>query len=121
MKKYLLFAFVVMIAACDVATAPARVVNKTMETNNIIGSYEWFYDSKAQYDSRVSQLQSTKSFLSEESDPSLRRMLMTEFNAQQQSCRDLATRYNANSEKANKSIFKSKGLPETLSITNCEG
>ena len=102
------------------ATAPGRVVNKTLGTDNIISSYEWFYDTNAQFDSRRGQINAHAAPAKAEEDPKERSRLNIELAAMRQSCRDMATKYNANSEKANKSIFKSRGLPETLNINDCE-
>ena len=102
------------------ATAPGRVANKTLGTDNIISSYEWFYDTNAQFDSRRGQIKAHAALAKAEEDPKERSRLNIELAAMRQSCRDMATKYNANSEKANKSIFKSRGLPETLNINDCE-
>jgi len=102
------------------ATAPGRVVNKTLGTDNIISSYEWFYDTNAQFDSRRGQIKAHITLTKAEQDPKERSRLNIELSAMRQSCRDMATKYNANSEKANKSIFKSRGLPETLQLNECE-
>jgi hypothetical protein len=102
------------------ATAPGRVVNKTLGTDNIISSYEWFYDTNAQFDSRRGQIKTHAALVKAEEDPKERARLNIELGAMRQSCRDMATKYNANSEKANKSIFKSRGLPETLQLNDCE-
>jgi hypothetical protein len=103
-----------------VASAPGRVVNKTMETGNIIASYEWFYDTHAQYQSRVGQIKDHAGATKAEADAKERARLSIELSAMRQSCRDLATKYNANSEKANKSIFKSGALPDALPTDACE-
>ena len=103
-----------------VATAPGRVVNKTLGTDNIISSYEWFYDTNAQFDSRRGQIKAHAALTTAEEDAKERARLNIELGAIRQSCRDLATKYNANSEKANKSIFKSHGLPELLKLNDCE-
>ena len=29
------------------ATVPSRVISKTLDTNNVIQTYEWFYDTNA--------------------------------------------------------------------------
>ncbi|MEY4376119.1 MAG: hypothetical protein RJB26_669 [Pseudomonadota bacterium] len=102
------------------ATAPGRVVNKTLGADNIISSYEWFYDTNAQFDSRRGQIKAHAALARAEEDPKERARLNIELGAMRQSCRDMATKYNANSEKANKSIFKSRGLPETLQLNDCE-
>lgn len=103
----------------SVATAPGRVIQKTMQTENIIQSYEWFYDVNAAYTARHNQVVQYKSFMLSETDKTEIYRLRTELAAMQQTCRDLATKYNANSEKMNKSIFKGWALPDTLSHQIC--
>ena len=102
------------------ATAPGRVVNKTLGTDNIITSYEWFFDTNAQFEARRIQVKAHAALASAEQDAKERSRLNIELGAMRQSCRDLATKYNANSQKTNKAIFKSGGLPESLQLTHCE-
>lgn len=102
-----------------VATAPGKVISKTLETDNIIQSYEWFYDVDAAYKARYNQVVQYKQLYQGETDKDEKYRIRTELAAMQQTCRDLATKYNANSEKMNKSIFKGWALPETLSQTAC--
>jgi hypothetical protein len=101
------------------ATAPGRVINKTLETGNIIASYEWFHDTEAQYTTRRLQIVTHKKLIADEANPSEKSRLNIELAAMQQSCRELATKYNANSVKVNKSVFKGTSLPETLSVEAC--
>jgi hypothetical protein len=103
----------------SVATAPGRVVTKTLETNNIIHNYEWFFDVNAQFESRKGQIKAHSKLLAS-ADAKEKSMLNIELGAMQQSCRDLATKYNANSQKMNTSVFKSNNLPFTLSTNECE-
>jgi len=103
-----------------VATAPGRVLTKTLGTDNIIQSYEWFYDVDAAYKARMGQVTEFTSLLSEVDGGEATRVRI-ELGAMRQTCRDLATKYNANSEKMNKAIFKGWSLPETLSMENCNG
>lgn len=102
-----------------VASAPGRVITKTLETDNIIQSYEWFFDVDAAYKARHNQVVQYKDFLKTETDKEEKYRVRTELAAMQQTCRDLATKYNANSEKMNKKIFKGWDLPKTLSYQNC--
>lgn len=104
----------------SVATAPSRVINKTLQTDNIIFNYERFFDVNANFTSRVAQIKQYKEFLATETDPSEKIRLRTEMAAMQQSCRELATKYNADSQKMNRSLFKDKDLPYTLNIAECE-
>jgi hypothetical protein len=103
-----------------VATAPGRVLNRTLGTDNIVSSYEWFFDTNAQFDARRSQIKAHSALVKAEEDSRERSRLNIELGAMQQSCRDMATKYNANSEKMNKSVFKSRGLPESLQLNSCE-
>lgn len=106
--------------AYNAYTAPARVINKTLNTNNIIFNYERFFDINANFKSKVAQIKQYKSLYESEINPAEKNMLRTEMAAMQQSCRDLANSYNADSAKLNKSIFKSNDLPVELNSTECE-
>lgn len=103
-----------------VASAPGRVVNKTLGTDNIITSYEWFYDTNAQITARKGQIRAHQKLAVDETDKREKSRLMLEMSAMQQSCRDMTTKYNANSQKANKSLFKSNSLPESFPDNACE-
>ena len=104
----------------SVATAPSRVINKTLQTDNIIFNYERFFDVNASFTSRSAQVKQYKEFLATETDPREKIRLRTEMAAMQQSCRELATKYNADSQKMNRSVFKDSDLPYTLNIAECE-
>jgi len=123
--------FVVVVVAFKVLLFPAMVVNtaansakgvidKTLDSNNVIHKYEWFHDVNAQRDSRLNQIKAHSGLLSDETDKKERSRLSMELAAMQQSCRDLSTQYNANSEKVNVSIFKGSSLPAILNINDCE-
>ena len=124
------FAVVGMIAigvgifAVNVITQPMRtasgIMNKTLSADNVITNYEWFHNANGQYLSRVNQIKVSKTNMKDETDKPEQQRIRIDLNAQQQSCRDLATRYNANSEKINVSIFKGWSLPSTLDINTCE-
>lgn len=103
-----------------VVTAPSRVVNKTLETNNILTNYELFHDESKQFDARVAQITEQYGFFAKEIDPAERSRLRMEMAAQQQSCRELAADYNANSRKLNRQLFKDRGLPPVLDASRCE-
>ena len=120
-------ALIVLPVACgaysiysSVVTAPARVINKTLETSNILTNYEIFHDESKQFDARVAQVDEHRSFLAAETDPAERTRLRMEMAAQQQSCRELAADYNANSLKLNRQLFKDRGLPPVLDAGRCE-
>jgi hypothetical protein len=102
------------------ATAPGRVINKTLETNNIVFNYERFFDVNANYESRVSQIKEHKALLAETTDPTEKTNLRIELSGMKQSCRELANGYNADSKKLNRGLFKDRNLPYELDVTVCE-
>ena len=108
----------------NIITQPMRtasgIMNKTLSADNVITNYEWFHNANGQYLSRVNQIKVSKTNMKDETDKPEQQRIRIDLNAQQQSCRDLATRYNANSEKINVSIFKGWSLPSTLDINTCE-
>lgn len=104
----------------NVLSAPGRVLNKTIETNNIIFNYELFFDLNSNFDSRVSQVNQYKLLLSNETDKQEKINLRTELAGMQQSCRELANKYNTDSQKLNVGLFKDRNLPYTLNATLCE-
>lgn len=104
-----------------VVTAPSRVINKTLQTNNIIFNYELFHDLNQAYIARNKQIVQYKSFYESESSADEKIRLRTELGAMQQSCRDIVAEYNSNTEKMNRSIFKSNNLPTELNNSTCEG
>lgn len=99
---------------------PGRVVSKTFDADNILYNYEWFYDAYGNLRARTAQAQQFKKLLAEETDPIEKPRLRMELAAIQQSCRDLARRYNANAEKANRSIFMGRGVPAIFNTGECE-
>lgn len=103
-----------------VATAPSRVINETMNTNNIINNYEWFHDAHATYRARLSQIAQFKSFLNENVDQAEKARLRIDLAGIQQSCRDISAKYNANATKSNRSIFMGREAPERLVESACE-
>jgi hypothetical protein len=105
--------------AGKVASAPAAVVSKSFDTDNIISSYEDFRDTWNAYKARVNQIQADKKTKPVNDED--RMMLTTELRGEEQNCRDLVARYNSNSEKANHNFFKLGGglLPDELSMENC--
>lgn len=111
--------FPVNVAHTAVNSAGA-VVAKTLNADNVLNNYEWFFDTNAQWEARRNQITAHASLVKQEVDPKERSRLNMELAAMRQSCRDMATKYNANSAKANKSLFKSRGLPDAINLSDCE-
>lgn len=106
--------------ASSVATAPGRVVSKTMQTDNIISTYEGFFAHKAAYDGRLGQIKSHTKLIEANADPAEASRLRIELAAMQQSCREMAIKYNADAAMMNKSLFRDGKLPSTLSELECD-
>ncbi len=98
---------------------PAALVGKTMETDNIIHKYEWFYDTSNAINSRVAQIKAHKALV-DGAQGSEKSRLQVEMAGMQQSCRDLVAQYNANASKVNVAIFKTDSTPSSFSLTVCE-
>jgi ATP-dependent Zn protease len=109
----------------NVITQPMRtasgIMNKTFNADNVLTNYTWFHDSHAVYLSRVNQIKVSAKQYNDETNEEEKRKIRMELNAQKQSCRDLVTRYNANSVNTSKGIFKGQTAPEILNISTCEG
>lgn len=103
----------------SIATAPGRVLQRTMNTDNIIHNYEWFHDTFTAYESRVSQIATSNAMFKEVTAEAEKTRMRMEIGAQKQTCKTLVARYNSNSEKMNVSIFKGWSLPKDLNMESC--
>lgn len=103
-----------------VVTAPSRVINRTLETDNIIFNYERFFNVNASYKARVAQINEYRPVIAEETDLGEKARLRTELSAMKQSCRELAQGYNADASKLNRALFRDRNLPEQLDEGVCE-
>ena len=111
--------------AANVATAPARVLNDTMTTQNIRDSYESFRNEKANYDQRLNQIAELKGILHQtradkRSSQDDIYQAQVNLSGARASCRDVAAHYNAESSQANHNVFKFGGhtLPQRLNEGN---
>lgn len=116
--------------ALNLLTAPVKVANmalnsatgvieRTVDPNNVIVKYEWFHDAHGAFKARIPQIKATKAALADEKDANMRGSLRVELSAQQQNCRDIVTKYNANATKTNVSIFMGTTTPPSLNIEEC--
>jgi len=103
-----------------------RVVNKTIDADNVLGNYEWFKRQAADYgafDAKIATAQAAVDSFVAAAGP---RTAWT-FEDKQESARlnsvlqglksqkaGIAAEYNARSQMLNRSIFKSNDLPESL-------
>lgn len=104
----------------SVASAPGRVVQKTMKTENIVSNYEYFHAASSNFVAKGAQVQQFKSLLKDETDKSEAARLRIDLAGVQQSCRDLAAEYNGRSAMVNRSIFKGTTTPVQLNAAICE-
>ncbi len=93
--------------------SPFQILKKTFNPSSVIHNYEYFHDVNAMVIARELQIASWKKL-----DKTERTTI--ELEAMKQSCRELVTKYNANSVKVNKSLFKGTSLPNKLNINVCE-
>ena len=110
---------------------PVGVVSETLETQNVIHDYEWFYDSYNNIEAKQLQIISSQETLrdftiSSESEEVNKfnmeeaQRVRIELAGQQASCRELVAKYNAESQKANVGIFRSGTLPTSISLSVCQ-
>lgn len=104
----------------NIASQPARIVSKTFDADNVIHNYEWYHDVNGNFLARLSQIKQFKGLVASEADAQEKGRLRMEMAAMQQSCRELARRYNANSDKVNRGLFRGNSLPEHLNSGDCE-
>lgn len=110
----------VVSTATTVATAPGRVLQKTLGTDNIINNYEWFHDVDGRIRSRVEQITSYSKTINDAETPKDRARVRMEVAAMRQSCRDMVNQYNANANKSNRGLFRGWSLPERHEAGICE-
>ena len=105
----------------NIATAPARVANQTLSTENILTSYDQFFAFNQNYTARLADIKNYEQLSKEETDPGQKRADTENLFAMKSSCREIVTKYNASAEKLTSAFFKDSRLPSTLDINNCEG
>jgi type IV secretory pathway component VirB8 len=103
-----------------VPNAAVGVVEKTLDPNNIVHKYEWFFNTAGAINARVAQLKAHKVLVEGETDAKEKQRLRIELVGQQQSCRDMVQSYNMTASKANVSIFKTDATPVSFSPSICE-
>lgn len=94
---------------------------KTVSPTKILHTYEYFFETKVQYDARLNQIKTSVESLALAEDSNDRMKIRLETAAMRQSCRELAGKYNAASVKMTTRFFKDRNLPETLNAAACEG
>jgi hypothetical protein len=105
-----------------VVTAPGRVINKTLQTDNIIYNYEWFHDTAQAFGARVNQIASHKRAMAQVPPAETAELsrYRVEVEGMRQSCRDMAAHYNANALKVNRAVFRDPRTPPQLFIEACD-
>lgn len=110
----------VALPLASIISTPGRLLTKTLEVDNIVSKYEYYFDTNAQFNTRISQLKTHKKLIEQVVEPAEKSRLTMEITSIQYSCRDLANKYNMNSMKLNQTVFKDWRLPQTLEAKNCE-
>lgn len=113
--------FSVLGVVSGIVTLPGAIITKTLNPDNVIHNYEWFHDTNTAVQARVAQIKQQKTFLSDPTNSDAEKSkLRIELGAQQQSCRELVAKYNANATKTNRSIFMGQTAPTSLDPLDCE-
>ncbi len=106
----------------------ARVIEKTMDADNVLYNYEWFKQRNQDVKALNAKVKSTDAMtrqFKEEAGPreNWHRQDRDEYSrlsaillGLKQQRNDLVAEYNARSEMANRAIFKTGDLPKTISI-----
>ena len=104
--------------ACDIlGGATVGLAEKTFDADNITNNYEWYFDAHNEIQTKKPKIAQHQTYLEAETDRKEVNNLRMELAAMQNSCRELVAKYNANSQKANRSIFKDHDLPSQVSAT----
>lgn len=124
MKPWMIVAACVLAPTLAVGVSllnkPAALVSKATDTTKMIQNYEWFHEASTNFDARKGQVKQFKTLLAEEEDKGEKARLRVDLAAMQQSCRELAAKYEAQSNKIHVGYLKSNALPESLNAKECE-
>jgi hypothetical protein len=97
---------------------PGKIAQRTFNADNMIANYEFFRDANTQFAARKGQIATHKAIMRDTTTD--RDRLRIELASMQQSCREIAAKYNANASKVNRNLFMGSGVPETLPMEGCE-
>jgi hypothetical protein len=96
------------------------VLDRTIAPDNVIHNYEWFHDASRAVAARAAQIAAHRSLAGEVTDPAERQRMRVEIAGMQQTCRDLAAQYNANTAKVNRDLFRGRTAPASINPAVCE-
>lgn len=111
----LVFGALLVVSVISLASGWLFGISKTFQPKNVFSEYQWFFDYKSNFDSRVAQIASQKQLVSEVVDVQSR----MELESMKMSCRTLANDYNNRASMINKQLFMSNSLPSMLDDTKC--
>lgn len=109
-----------IIVAVGILNKPAALVAKATDTTKMLQNYEWFYEAANNFTARSAQVKQLKQTYVEETDKGEKSRLRVDLQAVQQSCRELSSKYEAQSGKIHVGYLKSNSLPESLNAKECE-
>lgn len=109
-----------LLVVISLLNKPAALVSKATDTTRMLQNYEWFYEAANNFTTRTAQVRTIREILAQETDPGEKQRLRVDLGAVQQSCRELAAKYEAQSGKLHVGYLKSRDLPETLNQKDCE-
>ncbi|MGZ8887942.1 MAG: hypothetical protein ACXW1D_00120 [Halobacteriota archaeon] len=109
-----------LVVGVGLLNKPVALVSKATDTTKMLQNYEWFYEASNNFNTRKAQVASLKTVLLEEEDKAEKSRLRIDLQGVQQSCRELAAKYEAQSGKLHVGYLKSNSLPESLNAKECE-
>lgn len=101
-----------------ISNTATGVVNRTLNPDNVIATYEGFHDRWKAFEARKEQIKSYQ-FVVDSSEGPAKIQAVVEQQAMMQSCRDIAAKYNSDSAKINRNIFKGRSAPAELNSQEC--
>lgn len=103
--------------AHDAATAVRTISRTTLDGNNILSNYEWYYNTYNDIKSKVSlnKMYTTK-LSSDTLSQDIKDKMIVEQTGINAYIFDLCQQYNSRSSQVNRNLFKANELPASLSF-----
>lgn len=108
----------ILLAFFTLVTLPMGIIGKVATPDNVLTNYSRFHDLHGVHKMRIAQIKDYRTITPLDAADASR--IRIEIAAMQQTCREAATRYNADAAKVHVGIFKGQSLPETLSVAACD-
>jgi uncharacterized membrane protein len=105
--------------ASKVASTPGKVIEKVTNVENVLNSYNQFFEVNNAYQSRLQDIKNYTDLLNNEKDEDQQRMYRQNITAMRSVCINMANKYNSSAINKTTSWFKDSNLPDSLNVDNC--